>query len=100
MTQYNDEPMKPNNAIVYNFTVAMELTILDCERMGLTVERVEFDGRFRPRIFVRNCSNAKALLESGRAVCYGRTIQNGVHYDLIQMPNRECKILWQADRLH
>lgn len=98
--KYNDIPMKANNAVVYNFAVAMELTILDCEKMGLTVEKVEFDGRFRPRICVRNCPNAQALLASGQAYSYGRITRHGIHYDLIQMPNRECKILWQADRLH
>lgn len=98
--KYHDIPMKANNAIVYNFAVAMELTILDCEKMGLTVEKVEFDGHFRPRIFVRNCENAQKLLALGIAKPYGSVAKNGVRYDLIQMPNRECKILWQADRLH
>lgn len=100
MNKYNDEPMSVHNEAIYNRVVAMELSVLDCEVMGLTVERIEFDGTASPRIFVQDCDKTLVLLKAGRAQPYGRIRKNGVWYDLIQMRNRECKILWQTDRWH
>lgn len=98
-TNYADQPMKGKNAHAYNLTVAMELAILDCEEMGLEVERVEFDGRLRPRIFVRDCAITRNLVKTGKAQHYGTTNRNGIRHYLIQMPSRDCKILWTTDQL-
>ena len=97
---YVEQPMKRNNALAYNNAVAMELTILDCEEMGLEIERVEFDGRLRPRIFVKNSHITQKFLRDGKAYSFGTLVRHGVRRYLVQMPNRDCKILWETDRLN
>lgn len=93
------EPTRSRNQRIFDLTVALEIALLECDELGLDAEKVEFDGRFRPRIFVANNGKTRELLREGKARVYGTEARNGVRQHLVQMMLRDCKIIWKTDCL-
>ncbi|QIW15827.1 hypothetical protein A4G20_05530 [Pasteurellaceae bacterium RH1A] len=93
------EPNRPRNQRVYSLTVALEIALLECDELGLEAERVEFDGRLRPRIIVADNHITRRLLREGKAQCYGTDVRGGLRQHLIQMRLRDCNIIWKTEFL-
>lgn len=93
------EPKRTTNQRLYDLTVAMETALIECDEMGIEAERVEFDGRFPPRIFVMNNGITRQLLREGKAHYFGTEVYGGVRCYLIQMMVNNCKIIWKTDSL-
>lgn len=93
------EPTRSRNQHIFNLTVALETALLECDELGLDAEKVEFDGRFRPRIFVANNGKTRELLREGKAYVYGMEAQHGTRLHLVQMQLNNCKIIWKTDSL-
>ncbi|MCK3654885.1 hypothetical protein A4G19_03615 [Pasteurellaceae bacterium Macca] len=98
---YANGEVKGKNARIFNLSVAMELAVLECDKLGLEIEKVEFDGKFSPRLFVKSNAKTARLQAEGKAHFFGITQKHGVTYDLVKMPLANgSKIIWLTDRLH
>lgn len=93
------EPFRKSNQQIFSLTVALETALIECDEMGLDADRVEFDGRFQPRIMVQDNSKTRQLLREGKAQYFGTESCGGVRRYLIQMPLRNCKVIWKTDSL-
>lgn len=97
---YADQPMHYKNTMAYNLAVAMELTILECEEMGLEIDRIEFDGTMLPKIWVNNGKITHQLILNGKVQHCSTINKHGIRYYVMQMVINHCKVIWETDRFY
>ncbi|APB78588.1 TPA: hypothetical protein QB072_001146 [Pasteurella multocida] len=100
--QYNPlagEMMTPHNSEVYMHLAMLELATLECEALGIEVEKVEWFDTGRPRLVARDNTTTRKMAQNQRAFNYGTEVKNGTRRYLMQMTIKGVKVIWSTDTI-
>lgn len=97
--QLAGEMMTPKNAVIHTHLAMLEIATLECEALGVEVEKVEWLDNCKPRLIVKDCATLRHLMKQQKAFNYGTEVKNGNRVYLNQMIVKGVKIIWQSDTL-
>ena len=92
-----ERPLSPYNAVLYGQIVSLELALLECNQMGIDVERVDYTDFKRPRLIVRDNHVTQRMMKTGKANSYGIKTQNGRRVYLNHAYVKDVRIVWEAN---
>lgn len=91
-----ERPLSPYNAVLYGQIVSLELALLECNQMGIDVERVDYSDYKRPRLIVRDNHVTQQMMKQGRASNYGCRLKNGRRVYLNHASINGVRIIWES----
>ncbi|RRN04659.1 hypothetical protein EIM44_04250 [Bibersteinia trehalosi] len=91
-----DRPLSPDNAVLYGQIVGLELAILECNQLGIDVERVDYTDWRRPCLIVKANAVTQQMLRQGKAFNYGSRVKNGIRVYLNHAIINGVKIKWES----
>lgn len=91
-----ERPLSPYNAVLYGQIVNLELALLECNQMGIDVERVDYTDFKRPRLVVRDNYVTQQMMKHGKANNYGCKLKNGNRIYLNHAEVKGVRIIWEA----
>lgn len=94
-----ERPLSPYNAILYGQIVSLELALLECNQMGIDVERVDYTDFKRPRLVVKDNHITRKMMATGKAFNYGSRVKNGHRVYLNHAIVNGVKIIWESHSL-
>lgn len=101
--QYNPmagEMMTPRNSAIYMQLAMLEVATLECEALGIEVEKVEWFDTGRPRLVARDNAATRKMAQMSKAFNYGTEVKNGIRHYLIQTTIKGVKVIWKTDTLN
>lgn len=93
-----ERPLSPYNAVMYGQIVSLELALLECNQMGIDVERVDYTDFKRPRLIVRDNGITQQMMRTGKATNYGCKLKNGRRIYLNHADVKGVRIIWEANQ--
>lgn len=93
------EMMNPRNGFIHNQLAKLEIATLECEELGLVVEKVEWFENSHPRLVVQDCATTRHLMKVGKAINYGSEVKNGIRIYLNQMMLKGVRVIWKSGAL-
>lgn len=93
-----ERPLSPYNAVLYGQIVGLELALLECNQMGIDVERVDYTDFKRPRLIVKENHVTRHLLRIGKAHNYGFKAKGGRRVYLNHAEVKGVRIIWETNQ--
>ena len=93
-----ERPLSPYNAVLYGQIVSLELALLECNQMGIDVERVDYTDFKRPRLIVRDNHVTQRMMKTGKANNYGFKNRSGQRVYLNHTEIKGVRIVWEANQ--
>lgn len=93
-----ERPLSPYNAVLYGQIVGLELALLECNQMGIDVERVDYTDFKRPRLIVRDNHVTQRMMRTGKACNFGLKTKNGRRVYLNHTEVKGVRIVWEANQ--
>lgn len=93
-----ERPLSPYNAVLYGQIVSLELALLECNQMGIDVERVDYTDFKRPRLIVRDNHVTQRMMKTGKANNYGFKNRYGQRVYLNHAEIKGVRIVWEANQ--
>lgn len=96
--QETERPLSPHHAVLYGQIVSLELALLECNQLGIDVERVDYSDFRRPRLIVRDNWATQQIKRSGKfkANSYGLKLNHGRRTFLHCAEIRGVRIIWES----
>lgn len=91
-----DRPLSPDNAVMYSKIVSLELALLECNQLGIDIEKADFSDFNRPCLIARANHITKQMLQQGRAFNYGSKVKNGRRVYLNHVIINGVKVKWES----
>lgn len=92
-----ERPLSKENAVMYGQIVSLELALLECNQMGIDVERLDYTDNRHPRLVARDSSATRYLMKTGKAQNYGSCNKNGRRIYLNHTQVKGVRVVWESD---
>lgn len=91
-----ERPLSPDNAVMYGKIVSLELAVLECNELGIDIERADFTDRCNPSLIARANGVTQKMLSQGKAFNYGSKLKNGRRVYLNHAIIHGVKVKWES----